>query len=39
MKNYDDNAFATLFGRSMFYLMLFFVAVGNILLPVVAYMR
>lgn len=35
---YQDNAFASFFGRSMFYLTLVFVAAGNILLPVIAYM-
>ncbi|MDD3336717.1 MAG: hypothetical protein PHI98_14600 [Eubacteriales bacterium] len=35
---YHDARFATFYGRTLFYLMLFFVALGNILLPVVAYM-
>ncbi|MEG2597105.1 MAG: hypothetical protein RR977_01655 [Oscillospiraceae bacterium] len=34
---YDDHAFAGLFGRVMFYTILFFAVAGNLILPISAY--
>ena len=35
---HEDKAFAGYFGRRLFYLMMFFIIIGNILFPLVSYM-